>query len=179
MVQDKGLAVSTTLDLLAASEILSCFELQETADLDPIWACIEKNVLPSFALVQSICPGDLVSSFLLLLCLGLSLSLFLWRGWWVEREKRAPFFELQENGFCSGADWTLGSALVCTVGAVARCRTSSSGWRRPCQRTSIWLDRATIQFRFLRPNSGYTGSFCVFGPALSSPAHGVTSLAME
>jgi hypothetical protein len=43
----------------------------------------------------------------------------------------------------------------------------------------VWLDRATIQFRCLRPNSGYTGSFCVFGPVLSSPAHGLPSLAME
>ena len=62
MIKAKGLAVSAALDLLAASEILSCFELQEEADLDPIRACIEKNVLPSFALVQSICPGELISS---------------------------------------------------------------------------------------------------------------------
>jgi hypothetical protein len=50
MIQDKGRAVSAALDLVAASEILSCFELQEKADLDPIRACIEKTVLPSFAL---------------------------------------------------------------------------------------------------------------------------------
>jgi hypothetical protein len=43
----------------------------------------------------------------------------------------------------------------------------------------IWLDRATIQFRFLRHCQTYTGSFCVFGPVLSSPAHGTPSLAME
>jgi hypothetical protein len=43
----------------------------------------------------------------------------------------------------------------------------------------VWLDWATIQFRFFRPASRYTGSFCVFGPVLSSPAHGVISLAME
>jgi hypothetical protein len=43
----------------------------------------------------------------------------------------------------------------------------------------VWLDRATIQFRFIGPNSGYTGSFCVFGPVLSSPAHGSPSLAMD
>jgi hypothetical protein len=61
MIEDKGLGVSAALDLLAASEILSCFELQEKADLDPIRACIEKNVLPSFAFVQSICPGELIS----------------------------------------------------------------------------------------------------------------------
>jgi hypothetical protein len=42
----------------------------------------------------------------------------------------------------------------------------------------IWLDWATIQFRFIGPNSGYTGSFCVFGPVLSSPAHGAPSLPM-
>jgi hypothetical protein len=36
----------------------------------------------------------------------------------------------------------------------------------------IWLDWATIQFRFFGPASRYTGSFCVFGPVLSSPAHG-------
>jgi hypothetical protein len=43
----------------------------------------------------------------------------------------------------------------------------------------VWLDWATIRFRFLRPNSGYTGSFCVCGPALSSPAHGLPSIAMD
>jgi hypothetical protein len=57
MIKAKGLAVSAALDLLAASEILSCFESQEKADLDRIRACIEINELPSFALVQSICPG--------------------------------------------------------------------------------------------------------------------------
>jgi hypothetical protein len=45
--------------------------------------------------------------------------------------------------------------------------------------TWLWLDRATIQFRFYQPNSGYTGNFCVFGPVLSSPAHGAPYLAME
>jgi hypothetical protein len=43
----------------------------------------------------------------------------------------------------------------------------------------LWLDWATIRFRFIGPNSGYIGSFCVFGPVLSSPAHGTSSLAME
>jgi hypothetical protein len=43
---------------------------------------------------------------------------------------------------------------------------------------AIWLDRATIQFRVLRPNSGYTGRFCVFGPVLSSAAHAAASLDM-
>ena len=43
MIEDKGLAVSAALDLLAASEILSCFELQEEVDLDLIRACIEKK----------------------------------------------------------------------------------------------------------------------------------------
>jgi hypothetical protein len=57
MTKAKGLAASAALDLLAASEILSCFESQEKADLDRIRACIEINELPSFALVQSICPG--------------------------------------------------------------------------------------------------------------------------
>jgi hypothetical protein len=37
---------------------------------------------------------------------------------------------------------------------------------------SIWLDRATIQFRFFGHCQTCTGSFCVFGPVLSSPAHG-------
>jgi hypothetical protein len=55
---------------------LSCFELQEKADLDPIRACIEKNVLPSFALVQSICSGELLS-FVVVLGLGLELVLVL------------------------------------------------------------------------------------------------------
>jgi hypothetical protein len=40
---------------------LSCFESQEIADIDRIRACIEKNELPSFALVQSICSGELLS----------------------------------------------------------------------------------------------------------------------
>jgi hypothetical protein len=42
----------------------------------------------------------------------------------------------------------------------------------------LWLDRARTRFRFLRPASRYTGSFCVFGPVLSSPAHAPSSLAM-
>jgi hypothetical protein len=42
----------------------------------------------------------------------------------------------------------------------------------------LWLDRARNRFRFYQPNSRYTGSFCVFGPVLSSPAHGLISLAM-
>jgi hypothetical protein len=56
-----GKCRTQALNPLAASEILSCFELQEKAELDRIRACIEKNVLPSFALVQSICPGELLS----------------------------------------------------------------------------------------------------------------------
>jgi hypothetical protein len=43
---------------------------------------------------------------------------------------------------------------------------------------SIWLDRATIRFRFIGHCRTCTGSFCVFGPALSSPSHGSISLAM-
>jgi hypothetical protein len=43
----------------------------------------------------------------------------------------------------------------------------------------LWLDRATTRFRFFRPASRYTGSFCVFGPALSSPAHALISLDMR
>jgi hypothetical protein len=43
----------------------------------------------------------------------------------------------------------------------------------------IWLDWARIRFRFIGPASRYTGSFCVFGPVLSSPAHGLPSLAMD
>jgi hypothetical protein len=53
---------------------LSRFESQEKADLDRIRACIEKNELPSFALVQSICPGELLSfvasAIFLLISLG-------------------------------------------------------------------------------------------------------------
>jgi hypothetical protein len=36
MIEDKGLAVSAVLFLLATSEILSRFESQEKADLDQI-----------------------------------------------------------------------------------------------------------------------------------------------
>jgi hypothetical protein len=43
----------------------------------------------------------------------------------------------------------------------------------------LWLDRATIQFRFIGPASRYTGSFRVFGPVLSSPAHALISLDMR
>jgi hypothetical protein len=46
-------------------------------------------------------------------------------------------------------------------------------------RHELWLDWATIQFRFFGPNSCYTGSFCVFGPVLSSPAHALMSLDMR
>jgi hypothetical protein len=42
----------------------------------------------------------------------------------------------------------------------------------------LWLDRATIQFRFIGHAATYTESFCVFGPVLSSPAHASSSLAM-
>jgi hypothetical protein len=41
-------------------------------------------------------------------------------------------------------------------------------------RVVIWLDWATTRFRFIGPNSGYTGGFCVFGPVLSSPASCLT-----
>jgi hypothetical protein len=43
----------------------------------------------------------------------------------------------------------------------------------------LWLDWATIQFRFIGPAARTTGSFCVFGPVLSSPAHGSPSLTMD
>jgi hypothetical protein len=43
----------------------------------------------------------------------------------------------------------------------------------------LWLDWATIQFRFYQPASRYTGSFYVFGPALSSPAHAPIPLDMR
>jgi hypothetical protein len=56
----------------------------------------------------------------------------------------------------------------------------------PCPwRTSVstplrlWLDRATIRIRFFGQCASYTGSFCVFGLVLSSPAHGLPSLAMD
>jgi hypothetical protein len=35
-----------------------------------------------------------------------------------------------------------------------------------CVVACVWLDRATIQFRFIGPAAQTTGSFCVFGPAL-------------
>jgi hypothetical protein len=41
------------------------------------------------------------------------------------------------------------------------------------------LDRATIRFRVFGHAATCTGSFCVFGPVLSSPAHGSPYLAME
>jgi hypothetical protein len=43
---------------------------------------------------------------------------------------------------------------------------------------NLWLDWARSQFRFFRPAATCTGSFCVFGPALSSPAHASPSLPM-
>ena len=43
----------------------------------------------------------------------------------------------------------------------------------------VWMDWATIQFRVFGPAATCTGSFCVFGPVLSSPAHALTSLAMH
>jgi hypothetical protein len=42
----------------------------------------------------------------------------------------------------------------------------------------VWLDRPQTWFRVFGHAAIYTGSFCVFGPALSSPAHGTSSLAM-
>ena len=56
---------------------------------------------------------------------------------------------------------------------------SIEGARSENLELDLWLDRATIQFRFYQPNSGYTGSFCVFGPALSSPAHASIPLVMR
>jgi hypothetical protein len=75
MIEAKGVGVSAALDILAASEILSCFESQEKADLDRIRACIEIKELPSFALVQSICPGELLSF------VATAFSLFLLISW--------------------------------------------------------------------------------------------------
>jgi hypothetical protein len=46
-------------------------------------------------------------------------------------------------------------------------------------RLKVWLDWATIQFRFIGPAVRCTGSFCVFGPVLSSPAHASISLDMR
>jgi hypothetical protein len=43
---------------------------------------------------------------------------------------------------------------------------------------TVWLDWATIRFRFYQHCATYTGSFCVIGPALSSPAHGLIYLTM-
>jgi hypothetical protein len=43
----------------------------------------------------------------------------------------------------------------------------------------VWLDWATIRFRFFGPAATYTGGVCVFGPALSSPAHALISLDMR
>jgi hypothetical protein len=42
----------------------------------------------------------------------------------------------------------------------------------------LWLDWATIRFRFIGHCRTCTGSFCVFGPVLSSPAHAASSLDM-
>jgi hypothetical protein len=42
----------------------------------------------------------------------------------------------------------------------------------------LWLDTAKLQFWVFGQSASYTGSFCVFGPVLSSPAHGPPSLAM-
>jgi hypothetical protein len=64
--------------------------------------------------------------------------------------------------------------------SIARALQHIPGGESPENRAHdmVWLDWATIQFRFYQPNSGYTGSFCVFGPVLSSPAHGAPYLAM-
>jgi hypothetical protein len=64
------------------------------------------------------------------------------------------------------------------VGSGQRCATYVFVEVR-CATIWIWLDWATIRFRFYQPNSGYTGSFCVFGPALSSPVHALISLDMR
>jgi hypothetical protein len=56
----------------------------------------------------------------------------------------------------------------------------SQSLSRPCgQRTKLWLDRATIRFRFIGPNSCYTGSNSLLRPVLSSPAHALISLDMR
>jgi hypothetical protein len=108
MIKAKWLAVSAALDLLAASEILSCFELQEKADLDPIRACIEKNVMPSFALVQSICP---LLSFVVVLELELELVLVLAS---LVNQRLAPNSPLQRaTGIIGGSPGKPRSAIHC------------------------------------------------------------------
>ena len=42
----------------------------------------------------------------------------------------------------------------------------------------VSLDWPLIRFGFIGHCAHTTGSFCVFGPVLSSPAHGAASLAM-
>jgi hypothetical protein len=74
MIQDKGLAVSAALDLLAASEILSCFELQEKLISIQFGPASRKTCCLRLLLCSR---SALVSSFLLFLFLCLSLSLFL------------------------------------------------------------------------------------------------------
>jgi hypothetical protein len=55
-----------------------------------------------------------------------------------------------------------------------RCSLTTQG-----HTTRIWLDRATIRLRVYRHCGALTGSFCVFGSVLSSPAHASMSLAMR
>jgi hypothetical protein len=56
-------------------------------------------------------------------------------------------------------------------------RTNGKKYRLE-HKPKLWLDRATIRFRFYQPAATCTGSFCVFGPVLSSPAHGLIYLPM-
>jgi hypothetical protein len=54
----------------------------------------------------------------------------------------------------------------------------SSQCSRSTSHIGISLDWPLTQFGFFGHCATYTGSFCVFRPVLSSPAHGAASLAM-
>jgi hypothetical protein len=83
-----------------------------------------------------------------------------------------------------GGDSRLNIATQCAGGRPSPSRSTRRGRRRGrCLRrkrrpVAVWLDWATIQFRFFGHAATYTGSFCVFGPVLSSPAHAAPSLDM-
>jgi hypothetical protein len=61
----------------------------------------------------------------------------------------------------------LGLACACSISLVLLWLGATCGLPM-----AVWLDWATIQFRFFGPAARCTWSFCVFGPVLSSPAHG-------
>ena len=89
---------------------------------------------------------------------------------YTEETARGPNLKFGRQGFLHVGQLDKGGTRVSF-------RTNGKKYRLE-HKPKLWLDRATIRFRFYQPAATCTGSFCVFGPVLSSPAHGPPYLTM-